>query len=157
MLLVTNDVTKPLTYAADVNRFFDARGDTDLDEERHNYWAIVALSVRQIMASYVLAGNVDEPFLFQKEISSNGNTNTVDVVYPAMPFFLYASPKLLKYVLEPIFLMQEAALYPNEYAMHGTWLLTTSLPFANDHVHMRQPRVIEVAAVVFRKACGTFN
>lgn len=61
--------------------------------EDQSYYAIVALSTRQIMAAYVLTippvftcGNSSdlysssEPFMFQKEISSNGNMNTVDVL-----------------------------------------------------------------------------
>ena len=45
--------------------------------------------------------------MFQKEISSDGNVNTVDVMFPAMPFFLYANPELLRYNLEQLFQNQE--------------------------------------------------
>ena len=74
--------------------------------ESDSYYAVLALSARQVMGAYVLTGRMDlaneteessEPMLFQKEISSNGNVNTVDVMFPAMPFFLYANPKLLKW------------------------------------------------------------
>lgn len=37
-----------------------------------------------------------------KEISSNGNCQTVDVIAPFLPFLLYASPTLLPLLLEPI-------------------------------------------------------
>lgn len=62
--------------------------------EAESYYSIVALSARQIMAAYVYAippastcGNDDildgsddsTPLMFQKEISSDGNVNTVDV------------------------------------------------------------------------------
>ena len=40
--------------------------------------------------------------MFQKEISSDGNVNTVDVMYPAKPFFLYSNSELLTFNLEPI-------------------------------------------------------
>lgn len=111
--------------ATDIHNYYQDNG-----AEEHNYWAIVALSMRQVMAGYVLttrrpdclsncSSELDELLMFQKEISSNGNTNTVDVIYPAMPFFLYANPKLLRYVLEPLFRMQESKMYPNKYAMHG--------------------------------------
>ena len=64
-------------------------------QEAQAYYSIVALSARQIMGAYVLAippasgcantsSNTTEPLMFQKEISSNGNVNTVDVMYPAM-------------------------------------------------------------------------
>jgi hypothetical protein len=37
-----------------------------------------------------------------KEISSDGNLNTVDVIYPAMPLFLYVAPQYLKWLIEPL-------------------------------------------------------
>lgn len=67
--------------------------------ESQSYYAIVALSARQIMAAYTLTvppdfncGNSSElysksePFMFQKEISSNGNMNTVDVLVRTSQF-----------------------------------------------------------------------
>ncbi|KAL8727437.1 MAG: hypothetical protein Q9181_005714 [Wetmoreana brouardii] len=114
-------------------------------EEAQAYYSIVALSTRQIMAAYTLAVppssnsgcntntsiNATEPLMFQKEISSNGNMNTVDVIYPAMPFFLYANPNLLRYVLEPLYQNQEGGFYPNEYSMHD---LGSHFPNATGHV-----------------------
>lgn len=111
-------------------------------EEPEAYYAIVALSARQIMGAYVLAipptggcsnssSNASEPLMFQKEISSDGNVNTVDVMYPAMPFFLYANPELLKYNLEPLFQNQENGFYPNGYSMHD---IGSHFPNATGHV-----------------------
>ena len=107
-------------------------------EEAQAYYSIVALSTRQIMGAYVLTlppsggcsnmdVNTSEPLFFQKEISSDGNVNTVDVLYPAMPFFLYANPELLRYSLEPLFQNQERGFYPNGYSMHD---LGTNFPNA---------------------------
>lgn len=53
-----------------------------------------------------------------KEISSNGNMNTVDVIFPAHPVFLYTNPELLKLLLKPLYEIQEGGNYPNNYAMH---------------------------------------
>ncbi|KAL8668741.1 MAG: hypothetical protein Q9168_006637, partial [Polycauliona sp. 1 TL-2023] len=108
-------------------------------QESDAYYSIVALSARQVMGAYVLAippsssnGNATiEPLMFQKEISSDGNTNTVDVMYPAMPFFLYANPTLLRYNLEPLFQNQEGGFYPNDYSMHD---LGSHYPNATGHV-----------------------
>lgn len=105
--------------------------------EAEAYYSIVALSARQVMGAYVFAippsggctnesVNASEPLMFQKEISSDGNVNTVDVMYPAMPFFLYANPELLKYNLEPLFQNQEGDFYPNGYCMHD--LVSTRIP-----------------------------
>ncbi|KAL8734315.1 MAG: hypothetical protein Q9166_001513 [cf. Caloplaca sp. 2 TL-2023] len=112
-------------------------------QEAEAYYSIVALSARQIMGAYTLAippsssggfsasSNATDPLMFQKEISSNGNTNTVDVMYPAMPFFLYTNPNLLRYNLEPLIQNQEGGFYPNDYSMHD---LGSHYPNATGHV-----------------------
>ncbi|KAI1763114.1 DUF1793-domain-containing protein [Hypoxylon sp. FL1150] len=111
--------------------------------EAESYYAIVALSARQALGAYVFAvppdvpsssdpsGDAVEPLMFQKEISSNGNMNTVDVLYPATPFFLYANPALLKYILQPLYELQEGGFYPNEYSMHD---IGAHFPLALGHV-----------------------
>ena len=73
--------------------------------EEESYYAIVALSSRQILAANVLTGSADNatgPTIFQKEISSDGKENTADVIYPALPFWLYANPELLRLLLKPV-------------------------------------------------------
>ena len=42
------------------------------------------------------------PWAFLKEISSDGNVSTVDVVYPASPAYLHLSPSYLRLLLEPL-------------------------------------------------------
>jgi hypothetical protein len=87
--------------------------------EAELYYAIVALSARQVMGDYVLTVNPGDsedntdPLMFQKEIPSDGNVNIVDVMYPAMPFFLYANPELLRFNLNPLFQNLEGGFYPN--------------------------------------------
>ncbi|KAL8828021.1 MAG: hypothetical protein Q9191_002838 [Dirinaria sp. TL-2023a] len=111
-------------------------------QEAEAYYSIVALSARQVMGAYVFtippsrgcsntSSNMSEPLMFQKEISSDGNVNTVDVMFPGMPFFLYANPDLLRYNLEPLYQNQEGGFYPNEYSMHD---LGTHYPNATGHV-----------------------
>ncbi|KAI9690746.1 MAG: hypothetical protein M1820_009843 [Bogoriella megaspora] len=110
--------------------------------EAESYYSIIALTARQVMGAYVLTepanqvcGNsttpTGEPLMWQKEISSDGNVNTVDVMYPAMPWFLYANPELLRFNLEPLFQNQESGFYPNGYSMHD---LGTHFPNATGHV-----------------------
>ncbi|XXH01615.1 coq1 putative hexaprenyl diphosphate synthase [Hypoxylon texense] len=105
--------------------------------EADSYYAIVALSARQVMGAYVFAvppgatGDAVEPLMFQKEISSNGNMNTVDVLYPASPFFLYANPALLKYIFQPLYELQEGGFYPNSYSTHD---IGAHFPLATGHV-----------------------
>lgn len=46
------------------------------------------------------------------------------------PIYLYLQPEILGLLLEPLFLHQEAGLYPNKYSMHD---LGSSFPNATGH------------------------
>lgn len=65
-----------------------------------------------------------------KEISSNGNFQTVDVIFPSFPFFLYTNPRWLAYLLEPLIEHMLSGQYPNTYSMHD---LGTHFPNATGH------------------------
>ncbi|KAI8932119.1 hypothetical protein NX059_011004 [Plenodomus lindquistii] len=65
-----------------------------------------------------------------KEISSNGNTQTVDVIYPASPFFLYVNPEPINLFIKPHFENQEHGWYPNKSAMHD---LGVHYPISTGH------------------------
>ncbi|KAK1767360.1 hypothetical protein QBC33DRAFT_586532 [Phialemonium atrogriseum] len=97
--------------------------------ESQSYYSIVALSARQAMGAFAYAAGPttqadstddddNNPLVFQKELSSSGNVNTVDVLFPGLPFLLWANPELLRLSLEPLLAFQEAGLYPNGYAAH---------------------------------------
>lgn len=94
------------------------------------YKDIVALSARQVMGATTFAGTPENPLLFLKEISSNGNFQTVDVIFPSFPFFLYTNPRWLAYLLEPLIEHQLSGQYPNQYSMHD---LGTHFPNATGH------------------------
>lgn len=96
----------------------------------HDYVDIVTLSARQVLGATSFAGTAENPLLFLKEISSDGNTQTIDVIYPAFPFFLYTSPRWLAYLLEPLIEHTLSGQYPNKYAMHD---LGTHFPNATGH------------------------
>lgn len=95
-----------------------------------DYVDIVTLSARQVLGATSFAGTAEDPLLFLKEISSDGNTQTIDVIYPAFPFFLYTSPRWLAYLLEPLIEHTLSGQYPNTYAMHD---LGTHFPNATGH------------------------
>ncbi|KAK8117388.1 glutaminase [Apiospora kogelbergensis] len=132
--LPTQTILPYLHDSSDAYGFLNPNNFTGLGipdtSEPDSYYAIVALSARQVMGSFVYAippptsscdessSGKGEPLMFMKEISSDGNVNTLDVLFPTTPFFLYANPELLKYALEPIFQLQEGGYYPNEWAMH---------------------------------------
>ena len=83
-----------------------------------DYADIVALSARQVIGSTVFSGTAENPILFLKEISSNGNFQTIDVIFPSFPFWLYTNPRWLAYLLEPLIEHMLSGQYPNDYAMH---------------------------------------
>lgn len=83
-----------------------------------DYLTITSLSVRQAFGAVQLCGTASKPYMFLKEISSDGNIQTVDVLFPTMPIFLYSNPVLVKYLLDPLFENQEAGNFPQTYAMH---------------------------------------
>ena len=77
-----------------------------------DYKDILALSARQVLGACSFSGTPDNPLIFFKEISSDGNMNTVDVIFPAFPFFLYTNPRWLAYVMEPLIEHQLSGQYP---------------------------------------------
>ncbi len=99
-----------------------------------DYKDIVALSARQVLGATSFSGTPKSPIVFLKEISSNGDFQTVDVIFPALPFFLYTSPRWLVYLLEPLIEHQVNGLYPNNYSMHdlGVFPNATGYPDGDD-------------------------
>ncbi|KAF8827268.1 hypothetical protein HHX47_DHR5000700 [Lentinula edodes] len=85
-----------------------------------DYADIVALSMRQTFGATELtisgspgAWNTDDVLMFIK-----GNVNTVDIIMPAWPAFMYLNPKLGEYLLLPLLQYQATGQYPNEWAVH---------------------------------------
>ncbi|KAI1500769.1 glutaminase GtaA [Biscogniauxia marginata] len=99
-----------------------------------NYLTITSLSVRQTFGALQFTGTDSDPLVFLKEISSNSDIQTVDVIFPAMPLLLYLNPDLLNYLLKPLFLDQENGHYPNTNAIHdlGTFPLAKGYPDGSD-------------------------
>lgn len=72
-----------------------------------NYSDILKLSTRQAWGAIdVTIPNdtldTDDILVFMKEISSDGNVNTIDVIYPAFPIFYVMNPEYIKLLLEPV-------------------------------------------------------
>ena len=81
------------------------------------YAFLVSLAFRQTLGGHKLVtGTTGEPMLFSKECFSNGCIGTVDVLYPASPFFMLFSNTLLKAAVLPVL----------EYATSPRW----RFPFA---------------------------
>lgn len=110
-----------------------------------NYSDILALSVRQVYGGVELTipnesldtGNTRA---FIKEISSNGNINTVDVIYATFPIFYILSPEFIKLLITPVFEYMGTDAYTKKYAVHE---LGRSYPNATGHPYDGEEMPIE--------------
>ncbi|MGC8842970.1 MAG: glutaminase domain-containing protein [bacterium] len=83
-----------------------------------DYANLLSLIHRQVLGACELAYSGNDRFMFMKEISSGSFIQTVDVVFPASPFFLATNPELLKMQLEPIFRASESEAWKEPFAPH---------------------------------------
>jgi hypothetical protein len=108
----------------------DSKVQSDASAISDDYATIATLALRQAFGGVQLVGTNDTLYLFLKEISSDGNIQTVDVIFPSHPAFVYTNPELMKMMLEPLFVNQEAGQYPNSWSMHD---LGSHYPNATGH------------------------
>lgn len=95
-----------------------------------DYATITTLATRQAFGAVQIVGNSTKQYVFLKEISSDGNVNTVDVIYPAIPIFLYTNATYVKLLLDPLFEDQEGGHYPKLSSIHD---IGTHYPNATGH------------------------
>ena len=96
-----------------------------------DYVTLTSLAARQAFGATQLTGTPGTPYLFLKEISSDGNAQTVDMIFPFHLILVYTNPTLLKFLLDPLFINQESGQYPNMYSMHD---LGSHYPNATGHL-----------------------
>ncbi|KAN0093261.1 protein of unknown function (DUF1793) domain containing protein [Tylopilus felleus] len=117
---------------------FDQKVERDASAISSNYAGVVQLSIRQAFGAMELtisknadgSWNTSDVLMFLKEISSDGNVNTVDVIMPAWPVLLYTNPVLGKYLLLGLFEYQATGQWPRTYAVHD---LGSTYPKAIGH------------------------
>jgi hypothetical protein len=113
---------------------FDASLTADLVRAAgQNYANLCILAYRQAWAAHGFVADVNgQPMVFGKENFSGGNIGTVDVIYPAAPFFLFFNPALLEAELRP--LLEYAAL-PNRWHFPFAPHDLGSYPLANGQTY----------------------
>jgi hypothetical protein len=110
----------------------DARITSDAEAAGGTAYAgLCAISLRQAYGgTELVAGPGGQPWAFLKEISSDGNVSTIDVLYPASPVWIYADPGYLGLLLEPLLAYAETGGWPKTFAEHD---LGSSYPVASGH------------------------
>ncbi|KAL9595891.1 MAG: hypothetical protein Q9219_006159 [cf. Caloplaca sp. 3 TL-2023] len=100
-----------------------------------NYSDVLALSVRQAYGATDLTIPADtldtsNAMVFMKEISSNGNTNTIDVIFPAFPIFYVMNPEYIRLLLEPVMQYLATGRWKQPYMIHD---IGANYPLAIGH------------------------
>lgn len=124
------------------------------------YEALCVLSLRQAYGATELAVGPDNlPWAFLKEISSDGDTATVDVIFPASPVWIYLDPQYLSLLLRPIFGYAQSGRWTARFAPHdlGPYPTATGYPHnGGENMPVEESgNMLIMAAAYTRAAPGT--
>lgn len=127
------------------------------------YSDIVTLSVRQAFGGIDLtiphdSLDTSDVLGFIKEISSDGNVNTIDIIMPAFPIYYVMDPDYIRLLLEPVMRYLAAGRWHLPYVIHD---VGTSYPNATGHDDQQaEPMPIEetgnlmILTYAYTKATG---
>ena len=130
------------------------------------YADIVTLSARQAYGGIDLTipddtRDMNDVLAFVKELSSNGNLNTVDVIMPAFPIYYILDPDYIRLLLEPMMKYLAAGRWHRPYTIHD---MGAHYPNATGHDDQKaEPMPIEecgnlmVLALAYVQATGDTN
>ena len=125
---------KDYDYATHYANRMDIRIQRDSEQAAgQDYATITTLAARQTFGGLQFCGTPDHPYLFLKEISSDSDIQTVDVIFPPFPLLMYFDATWVKYLLAPL-LENDRYHYPNKYAQHdlGRYPRALGYPAGND-------------------------
>jgi len=116
----------------------------------NKYATLLSLVYRQVVGGTQAVWNpiLKEPWVFMKEISSDGDVSTVDVVYPAFPMFQYLYPEYFRKLMMPILVYgnNETKIYGQDipynlaWAPHhlGTWPVCDLIPSKQEQMPVEE-------------------
>ncbi len=85
-----------------------------------NQAALCALALRQAYGACQLVSGPDgQPWAFLKELSSDDDVSTVDVIFDSCPVWLHLDPGYLAMLLEPVLVYADSGQWGEDYAPHG--------------------------------------
>jgi len=108
-----------------------------------SYLSLTSLAVRQAFGGLEYTNSPTQPWIFLKEISSDGDTQTVDVIFPFHPIVVYFNSTLLRYLLDPLFINQESGYFPYAFAEHDLGVFPQATGYNNLEVSTEKQPVEE--------------
>ena len=127
------------------SRTFDAAlVDAATSTAGSNYSDILTLSVRQSYGASDITIPQDtldtnSTLVFLKEISSDGDIQTVDVLFPTFPLWYVMSPDWIKYTLEPLLQYLESGDWTLPFFVHDLGGYPNAIGYANNSADEAQP------------------
>ncbi|KAB8293507.1 hypothetical protein EYC80_007813 [Monilinia laxa] len=128
-----------------------------------NYSDITTLSLRQVFGGIDLVIpnstlDTSDVLAFVKEISSDGNVNTVDVIMPLFPILYVTNPEYIRLLLEPILQYLASGRWTLPYVIHD---IGSAYPNATGHddgiaevMPIEETGSLLILALAYQKASG---
>lgn len=113
-----------------------------------DYCDLLTVAYRQILAGHkLIRSNKGDLLYLSKECNSNGCINTVDVSYPALPFFLIYKPELVKAMMVGICDFARTDCWKYDFAPHDIG----RYPLADGQVYGLYNRYKPIRKTLFRR------